>query len=194
MTDRSTRATWPRTAFKWLNRCMILNWRLGLGAVANRADLSGCIMVLVHTGRRSGRQRRTPVNYAVIDGDIYCVAGFGEVSDWCRNLVVTPAVEVWLPSGWYAGIAADVTDLPPPEKAQIMRQVLINSGFAARMAGLHPVQMDDAALLAATADYRLVKIRCTSARTGAGGPGDLAWLWPLMTLLLVIVLATRRRR
>jgi hypothetical protein len=51
MTDRHAGEQWLRKGFKWLNRYMVLHWRLGLGPVANRADLTGCIMVLVHIGR-----------------------------------------------------------------------------------------------------------------------------------------------
>jgi deazaflavin-dependent oxidoreductase (nitroreductase family) len=185
---------WLRSAFKWLNRYMLLHWRLGFGSVANQANFAGCIMVLVHKGRKSGQRRRTPVNYAVIGGDVYCVAGFGRVSDWYRNLLADPNVEVWLPSGWYAGIAADVTDQPLAETTPIIRQVLINSGFAARLAGIDVKRMSDAELSEITARYRLIRIRCTEARTGAGGPGDLAWLWPLTTFGLILLLFLRRRQ
>ena len=194
MVDRHVAEQWLRQGFKWLNRYMVLHWRLGLGPIANRADLTGCIMVLVHTGRKSKRTRRTPVNYALIEGDVYCVAGFGRIADWYQNLLASPAVEVWLPAGWYAGVAEDVTDLPAVEKSAIMRQVLINSGFAARIAGIDAARMTDDALLAATAEYRLVRIRCTEARTGAGGPGDLAWVWPLATTILAAALLVRRKR
>ncbi len=194
MNTQAQNARRLRAAFKWLNRYMILHWRLGLGAMANRADLGGCIMVLVHTGRKSGQTRRTPVNYAIIEGDVYCVAGFGAVSDWYRNLLANPHVEVWLPSGWYAGVAADITARPPAETMPIIRQVLANSGFAARLAGIDAARMSDAELAEAVANYRLVRIRCTAARTGAGGPGDLAWLWPLTTVGLLLLLVLRRRR
>jgi len=185
---------WLRRGFKGLNKYMVLHWRLGLGPIANRADLTGCIMVLVHTGRKSGLIRRTPVNYALSDGDVYCVAGFGQHADWYRNLLANPAVEVWLPSGWYGGVAADVTDLPPAARAPLLRQVLINSGFAARLAGIDAARMNDTDLLAATSAYRLVRIRCTEARTGAGGPGDLAWVWPLATTALAVMLLLQRKR
>ena len=194
MNMRARVEAWLRQAFKWLNRYMILHWRLGLGPMGNRAELTGCIMVLTHRGRKSGRLRRTPVNYAIVDGAVYCVAGFGHIADWYRNLLADPSVEVWLPNGWYAGSARDVTDLPAAEKAPIVRQVLINSGFAGRLAGINAATMSDQALLDVTATYRLVRIDCTEARTGPGGPGDLAWVWPLSTLVLAAWLLLRPRR
>ena len=93
-----------RRAFRTFNRWMLLLWRLGLGPWLNLWPAGvGRIMVLTHTGRTSGRRRHTPVNYAIVDGDIFCVAGFGPGSDWYRNLLSTPRAEVWLPDGWWAG-------------------------------------------------------------------------------------------
>ena len=103
-----------RQAFKVLNRrLMVPLWRLGLGQWLNAwPTMSGRIMVLVHTGRKSGRRRFTPVNYAQVDGEVYCTAGFGAGSDWYKNIIANPAVEVWLPDGWWAGVAEDITGAP----------------------------------------------------------------------------------
>jgi deazaflavin-dependent oxidoreductase (nitroreductase family) len=170
----------------------------------------GYIMVLTHTGRKSGLRRRTPVNFAEIGGDLaeiggdlaeiggdlYCLAGFGAAADWYRNLLANPQVEVWLPDGsWYAGTAADISGLPDPQRLPILRQVLINSGFAGLLAGLRPHTMSDAALKRATAAYKLVRVRRTAPRTGSGGPGDLASVWIVIAALLaVLALLPRRNR
>jgi len=181
-----------RRCFKSFNRFMLLIWRLGLGAWVNLCpSVCGRIMVITHTGRKTGMRRRTPVNYAVVDGELYCTAGFGDVSDWYRNVVKHPEVEVWLPDGWWAGLAEEVTDAKL--RLPLLRQVLIDSGFAARAAGLDPVTMSDEALKTATASYPLIHIRRTEARTGPGGPGDLAWVWPLATMALVWMSLFRRR-
>ena len=74
-----------------------------------------------------------------------------------------------------------------------LRQVLIGSGFVAPMIGINPSHDSDAALATATTDYRLVRIRLTEARTGPDGPGDLAWIWPTATLLLLAALWRNRR-
>ncbi|HLE51763.1 MAG TPA: nitroreductase family deazaflavin-dependent oxidoreductase [Anaerolineales bacterium] len=177
--------------FKYLNRFMLLMWRLGFGSYMNRPELSGRIMVLTHNGRKTGLRRQTPVNFAIVDGEVYCVAGFGRGSDWYRNLLAEPRVDVWLPKGWWAGIAEDISD--SPRRIQIIRQVMIASGFAARLAGIDPLRMSDEELADASASYPLVHIRRTEARTGLGGPGDLAWVWPWTTVILLILLLFRPR-
>lgn len=180
-----------RRGFKTFNPFMVLMWRLGLGKLINIwPPVIGRIMVLTHTGRKTGLKRRTPLNYAEAAGGIYCVAGFGPRADWFRNVTANPKVEVWLPGEWWEGEAEQVTQREI--RLPLMRQVLIASGFATFMAGINPYKLSDADLERVTADYCLVRIRRTAARTGADGPGELAWVWPLATMLL-LPLALRRR-
>ena len=182
-----------RQVFKVGNRFIVWLFRLGLGGWGNSPRTS-LVMVLVHRGRKSGLQRRTPVNYAVVDGDIYCTAAFGTLAHWYQNILAEPKVEVWLPGAWYAGLAEEV---PPddPRRDELMRQVLIASGFAAPLfAGMNPKTAADEELAELTANYRLIRIRRTGARTGPGGPGDLAWVWPVATLGLLGLWLLRPRR
>jgi deazaflavin-dependent oxidoreductase (nitroreductase family) len=182
-----------RQAFKQGNHLMLLMWRLGLGNYINSLpDVMGRIMVLTHTGRKTGIQRRTPVNYVEIHGDIYCTAGFGKIADWYRNIVKDPHVEVWLPQGWWEGVAEDVSH--HPDRTEIMRQVLIASGFAARSLGMNPKEMSAEQIASSSADYRLIRIRRTSACTGPGGPGDLAWIWPGLAFFLLPLALFKRRK
>ena len=125
--------------FRTLNRFMLALWRLGLGGSVNAwPSVGGRIMVLTQVGRKTGFRRRTPLNYVVLDGDVYCTAGFGSGSDWYRNILANPEVEIWLP--------------------------------------------------AATEEYRLLRITRSHGLTGRGGPGDLAWIWPLATMILLLIL------
>ena len=96
-----------RQMFKQMNKFMLLMWRLGLGSWLNFwPDVGGRIMVITHTGRKTGLKRRTPVNYALVEGELYCTAGFGPMSDWYRNLKAHSQVEVWLPEGWWRSRAS----------------------------------------------------------------------------------------
>jgi deazaflavin-dependent oxidoreductase (nitroreductase family) len=182
-----------RQMFRIGNRFMVLLFRLGLGSWGNRPETSQ-VMVLVHKGRKSGLLRRTPVNYAIVDDQIYCTAAFGNRADWYRNVVADPRVQVWLPDGWYAGEAEEV---PPddPQRLALMRQVLIASGFAAPLfAGVNPETISDEKLAEISASYRLIRIYPSEACTGPGGPGDLAWVWPLTSAVLLGLLLLKRRR
>jgi hypothetical protein len=107
-------------------------------------------------------------------------------------MLANPRVEVWLPDGWWEGQAFEVTDLQA--RIPILRQVIIGSGFAGRLAGLNPYRMSDEELGQATASYRLVHIRRLAARTGPGGPGDLAWVWPLAVMILLPLALLRPKR
>ncbi len=181
-----------RQMFKTGNRFMLFMWRLGLAPFINMSpETIGRIMVLTHIGRKTGEKRQTPVNYAILNGEIYCVAGFGSFADWYRNILKNPQVEIWLPDGWWEGTAEDISR--HPNRVELVRQVLIASGFAARSVGLEPKTMSDEQIAAATGDYKLIHIHRTSACTGPGGPGDLAWIWPAATFLL-LPMALRRRR
>jgi deazaflavin-dependent oxidoreductase (nitroreductase family) len=149
-------------------------------------------MVITHIGRKSGMRHKTPVNYAIIDDEVYCVSGFGEISDWYQNIVKDPQIEVWLPNGWWSGVAEDVSDhehfLP------IVREVMIGSGFAAWLAGLLPKRMSDVELEQKTKGYKLIHIRRENERTGPDGPGELSWIWPLIAFLTIPLLLKRRNK
>ena len=166
---------------------MVLMFRLGLANWVNFwPAFGGRIMVLINIGRNSGKRRRTPLNYATTEGDIYCIAGFGRISDWHKNILDNPQVEVWLPDGWWSGVATDVSN--SESRLLLIRQVLIASGFASYLAGIRPTTISDAELARRTADYRVLRIERTHALAGQGGPGDLSWVWPIATFLLLLAL------
>jgi deazaflavin-dependent oxidoreductase (nitroreductase family) len=184
-----------RQMFKRFNRFTLLLWRLGIGPwMGAWPPVTGQFFVLTHTGRKSGLQRRTPLNYALVDGELYCTAGFGAVADWYRNIKANPQVEVWLGNGWWDGVAEEITE--PAARLALLRDVLKGSGFASLMAGINPYSLSDAELDAATSGYRVLHIRRTNARTGDGGPDELAWVWPAAAfglLGLVMALLLRKR-
>ncbi len=168
-----------RRVFRRVNRGMLLLWRLGLGWAGGIWPRGfGRLMVIEHVGRRSGTCYRTPVNYTRADDGLYCVAAFGLDTDWYRNLVVCPTIAVWLPSGRWEARAEDATD--DDRRLELIRRVLVDSGFAAPMFGLHPSRMTDVELAAVTSAYRLVRITPSRPAPSREGPGDLTWIWFLL--------------
>ncbi len=144
-----------RKVFHSMNRFMVLLWRLGLGKAINVWPAGfGRIMVIKHRGRKSGKEYLTPVNYAIVEGEIYCTAGFGSISDWYRNMLVYPRVELWLPEGKHIACAEDISD--SPRRLYLLRQVLIASGFAAPLFGINPKNLSDEQLDQISKEYRLV--------------------------------------
>lgn len=180
-----------RQAFKrYLNPFMLLMWRLGLGKMLNSSPrYGGRLMVLTHIGRRSGIRHRQPLNYSIVDGEVYCLAGFGRVSDWYKNILANPNVEIWLPDGWWAGVAEDVSD--SPDRLRLLREGIIASGLAGYAAGLDIGKMSDAELDAVSKDYRLIHIRKTQPRSGQDGPGDLQWTVPTSAVVLLTLFLWR---
>jgi len=180
-----------RQVFKKFNPFMIWMWRLGLRRWVNAwPAVGGRIMVILHTGRKSGLRRLTPVNYAIVDGEIYCTAGFGPATDWYQNILANPQVEIWLPDSRYTGIAEDISEAD--NRLPLLRQVIIASGIVAPAMGINPHKLSDEDFDQVTRSYRLVRIHPRGLLAGSGGPGDLAWIW--LPILAVAVLLMRRRR
>lgn len=147
-----------RRFFHTMNRFMVWMWKMGWGRAMNMWPAGfGRIMVIKHRGRKSGREYLTPVNYAIVDGEIYCTAGFGSVSDWYRNMLANPRVELWLSEGKDYYCAEDISD--SPNRLFLLRQVIIASGFVGPLFGINPKKLDDVQLDAISREYRLVHFR-----------------------------------
>jgi deazaflavin-dependent oxidoreductase (nitroreductase family) len=146
-----------RQMFKAMNRFMILMWKARMGRLINIwPAVIGRIMVIKHVGWKSGLERLVPVNYAEVDGEIYCVAAFGDRTHWYRNVMALPEVELWLPGERFPALAQDASD--SPRRLLLIREVLIASGFAAStFGGIDPYKIDDEALSELTARYCLVR-------------------------------------
>lgn len=166
-----------RRSFRGMNRWMLLIWRLGLGPITGLWPAwFGRMLVIEHIGRKSGTAYRTPVNFTRCGPDIYCLAGFGPKTDWLRNVLAQPDVAIWLPDGRWTARATDASD--SPDRLDLMRRVLIDSGFASRAIGLDPKAASDETVAEATAAYRLLRITPAEREDAPDGPGDLTWIWP----------------
>ncbi len=188
-----TRLAALRRVFHGMNRGMVLLWRLGLGRMTELWPRgSGRLLVIEHVGRRSGAQYRTPVNFTRDGGNLYCVAAFGERTDWFRNVLASGDLAVWLPDGRWEATADDASH--DPRRLTLMRKVLVDSGFAAPLFGLHPTRATDSELAVATASYCLLRIRPQQRAHGHGGPGDLTWTWLALPLGLLWRAVRRKGR
>ena len=187
-----------RAAFRFLNRNMLLLWRLGLGwLMAN--PTSGYIMVLATTGRKSGARRLVPLNFADGEDTVYCLAGFGRTTHWLLNLQADPECEVWLPDGRRLRGRGDLVETEA-RRVDLVREILVRSGFAAKLAepgvDLSTTSNDVIAELGSQPGrrYEVVEIKLGDTVTGPGGPSDLTWVWPVVGLTAVAGWLVRRHR
>jgi deazaflavin-dependent oxidoreductase (nitroreductase family) len=164
-----------RRVFRTVNRYfMVPIFRLGLGSVIVN-PFSGYIMVLKTIGFKSGRTRYAPVNYAIQEGNVYCMAGFGPITHWYRNLRANPSVELLMPGGNIKGIAEPVTD--PGERLRALRQILKNGGLAGFSMGFNPHTAPDEQVIEKCEGLPVIRIRPAGITRGAADPGG--WLWLL---------------
>jgi deazaflavin-dependent oxidoreductase (nitroreductase family) len=128
-----------RRIFWFLNKFfMVPMFRLGFGPFFGN-PLTGYIMVMKVIGRKTGKVRLTPVNYAIHKGDVYCISGGRATSDWFRNLLANPEVDLILPGGSIHARVEESTN--PEQKLIITRQILKNAGFAGFFEGYNPFTM-----------------------------------------------------
>ncbi|HEY3312916.1 MAG TPA: nitroreductase family deazaflavin-dependent oxidoreductase [Anaerolineales bacterium] len=173
-----------RRMFWFLNKFfMVPLFRLGLGFLFGN-PFSGYIMVLKVVGRKSGKIYYAPVNYAIHEGNVYCISGGRQSSNWYKNLKVNPRIELILPAGPIFGVVEEVLDAG--ERRSIIRQVLQNAGFAGFFEGYNPFTISDEALVSKTSDLPLLRIHPLGIGSGASDPRGWAWVWSLMLTLWIV--------
>jgi hypothetical protein len=183
--------------FGYFNRYLAVPLhRAGFGRFLS-TPLTGSQMVLRTRGRTSGLWREAPLGYLVLDGYVYCCAGFGQRTQWLRNIKADPHVELLLPTVAVAGIAEEVTD--PAEWNRGMRALLVSFGVIGRsiIGDVHGAS--DERLEALAGGLPLVRIRVTGLGVGPYDPGGLGWIAPtvlsgLGCLALARWLRSARRR
>lgn len=88
----------PAGLFKQILHAPVWLFRARLGFLFGKR-----IVMLEHTGRRSGKLRQTPLEVVHRNGDAYILcSGTGPNADWYRNIRAKPAVGMWVGSKRHA--------------------------------------------------------------------------------------------
>jgi deazaflavin-dependent oxidoreductase (nitroreductase family) len=166
-----------KRVFKGLNRWfMIPVQRAGLGAWVG-SPVGGYMLLLRVRGRKSGIVRETPLSYLVAEGSVWVMAGFGPATEWYRNLLADPRVEVWMPGRRLAATASEVRTATV--RARIVPALARATGMPSFLGGINPWADGDAAILEALDFVPLIRIDADDGwlDAGADDPGGSGWIW-----------------
>ncbi len=147
--------------------------RAGVWPLMNN-PLTGYVFLLRTRGSKSGRLRDAPLDYALVDGHVYCIAGFGDHTQWLRNVRADARVEAVLPGGAARGLAEEVADLD--EWLRGFRAVLCAGGLAGYLLGFDPRRASDDTIREVAAGIPLVRITVTGVAPGPWDPGGWGWM------------------
>lgn len=162
---------------------MVPVFRLGLGPFLGN-PLTGYIMVMKTIGRKSGKVYYVPVNYTIRQGKVYCASGGRRKSDWFRNLLANPQIEIILPSGAIFAWTEEVFDLE--ERIVVVRQLFKNAGVVGFVEGYNPWRISDEALKEKTADIPILSFTPIGIGNGASDP--TGWAWITLTLITIAII------
>lgn len=105
-----TNKTWienlpyPAGLMKWIYKSPLLLYRMGLGFIVGRL-----FMVMTITGRKSGRPRRTAIEFHEFKGRKYIFSGWGTKTDWYRNIEADPHITIQTWRGAESVLARHIT-------------------------------------------------------------------------------------
>lgn len=175
---------WQRAAYKW----PVNLWRLGL------APIIGHHMILIsHTGRKTGQVRRTMTEYYRLDGRKYAPCAFGEQAQWYRNIVADPLVTIQTAAGAESVIAHRVSDdweLLALIDAVRRRSRLILDLYLESL----DIQNDNEDILAKKELIYWIRFDETEQETPPPMEADLVWLWPIMVFGIGVLAYFKARR
>jgi deazaflavin-dependent oxidoreductase (nitroreductase family) len=112
MVFKETENMIPEAFWSRMKKVQTIHRRLydrGMGWIVGKI-----ILLLTHTGRKSGAVYVTPLQYEKIDGVYYVAAGRGPRADWFRNVQANPCVHVRVGRQEFDCTAEAVTE---PERA-----------------------------------------------------------------------------
>ena len=181
---------------------LVLNHTVAAPLIRNGAGpllstrAAGSLLVLRTTGHKTGLVREAPLGYAVVDGKVVVIAGYGREAHWFRNAIANPEVEVLLPGAVLAGRAEEVTD--PDERRATLRTLISSMGIVGTLTLGDVRTKSDAEVDLLAEAFPILAITPTAVRTGPYDPGGVGprlttALWVLLTAGTVWAIRRRTR-
>ena len=162
---------YPKGLLKLLFKTPILLYRLGLGVLVGRL-----FMVLTTTGRKSGVPRRTAIEFHEFEGKPTVMSGWGEKTDWYRNLAANPLATVQTWRGAQSVRARRIDSEDELRRAFAWAQ---SNPTMQRMMKLAGFAMSAEQFIAEKERFTLVIFEPTDQPTPSPLKADLVWVWAL---------------
>jgi deazaflavin-dependent oxidoreductase (nitroreductase family) len=174
---------WRRVMFK----APLILWRLGLGPIIGKI-----MLIITHTGRKSGLPRHTMVEYHMLDGVKYVPCAFGPRADWFKNIKADPRVTIQTAHGPERAIAIRVTE--EQELLAVfdlfMRRDPPLTNWYLDSLGIQPNHDD---VIAKKERINWFRFNPTDEPTPPPLEADLVWVLPLLGFGLALVWMITRR-
>jgi deazaflavin-dependent oxidoreductase (nitroreductase family) len=166
------KSAWHQALFK----TPIPMWRLGLGPL-----IGGFLMLITHTGRRSGLPRRTVVEYHMMEGKKYAPCAFCPRADWYKNITANPYVTIQTSHGTERVKAVRIND--DQELLDVYNLFMRRDPPLTRW-HLHSlrIQDDPADILQKKDRIYWFRFDPTDRPTPPGLEADLAWVVPVVSI------------
>ncbi len=145
----------PGGFFRWFFKAPLLFDRPGL-----RRFFPAHVLILTTTGRKSGKLRKTPLEYSYdpVTNTYQVMAGWGGKTDWYRNACANPHVAVQVGEKSFAAIAER---MPDEQVVQSLLEITrMNPGSLkiwSRWAG-RPLDGSEASLRAAAPSFPMLEL------------------------------------
>lgn len=175
---------WHQALFKW----PVQLWRLGLAPLIGRY-----MMLISHTGRKSGLTRRTMTEMYELHGRKYAPSGFGDRAQWYQNIMADPRVTIQTAAGAESARAVRVTD--GEELLALMDRVGLRSRLM-RDQYLTTIEVEPTRedILAKKDRFYWLRFDPTTEATPPPLPADRVWLWPILLGLVLLAWLLARPR
>jgi deazaflavin-dependent oxidoreductase (nitroreductase family) len=155
--------------------------------------IGGWLLVIRVRGRKTGLGHDVPLSYLIEDGCVWVMAGFGQGTQWYRNLLADPHVELVLPGRLpMHAIAEEVRNREI--RARILPRLYPATGVPGYLAGANPFRASDERILEVTGWLPLIRLRPEGEPLIAGpdDPRGHGWVWRQVVMLTLTAWATRR--
>jgi deazaflavin-dependent oxidoreductase (nitroreductase family) len=188
--DVSGTMTYPKRGTFWrvLYKIPQIQWRMGLGPYLSHESRGGSKMLVLTTwGRKSQKPRYTMLSYSSVGEKVFVCSGWGQKSDWYKNLAANPHVTIQVGSETLPAKARRVVEFE--EFQQVVDEMFETGGDShfipwLKSYGINPNPQD---MLEKRDRLYLITFDLIDEPGPPAMPADLKWVWGLILLLLVVV-------